>query len=100
MIFAMNGLCILYLRKGLKAQIPYKAREEYIKKFKKIQAIKNFLFYSLAFYQCGFSYLIYWNYFGYNEVKFKILPVVENILQEQTEKAINKYEEFFMLENI
>jgi len=95
LLFGMNLMFIYMIRGQLSYNLPYKAKEEYIVKFKKITQIKKILFYSLLVYQIGFGLLAIKSYKQYHIMIQHTIPELEKDIIMNNKYDFDKYEKLF-----
>jgi hypothetical protein len=85
------------IRRQLNYKIPYKAKDYFINKMKKLNRIRKILFYSLIIYEIGFGLLAINNYRQYEIMKKQIIPEFEKDLITINKSELEKYENCFFL---
>lgn len=97
LLFGMNLFLLRMIRIQLNYKIPYKAKDYFINKMKKLNRIRKILFYSLIIYEIGFGLLAINNYRQYEIMKKQIIPEFEKDLITINKPELEKYENCFFL---
>lgn len=95
LLFGMNLIFILMVRKQLDHKLPFKTKEDYIIKLKKINLMKKILFFSLIVYEVGFGLLAIKSLKQYRLMIQKTLPELESDLIITNKLDLDKYEKLF-----